>query len=294
MDKTIVNVLGAGRSGTTMLDLMLGNDEKSFSLGEVHAWFRPFRKHHFAIDCNCGEADCSVWQKIKDAHESKFHATAFEALNVDYLVDSSKNLRWVIDTTIWAQENNIRVVNICIYKSAVEFIFSIWKRTRNTESISQALHEFKLYYSRLLETGLEFYTVKFNDLATEPDKILSRICLITGQHDYPARKEFWHKRSHHLFGSGGVRQQSRRGTSDIRADDIYPDEFVQLMPRISEEIERDHRLQSVLTELQRRDISREQNSLNQRTTAHKPLWYYLARLKGTWRSHFPEQSPPVF
>lgn len=72
MSKTLINILGAGRSGTTMLDLMLGNDNNSFSLGEVHAWFRPFRKHHFEIDCNCGNKNCNYWTEVKNLKEKLF------------------------------------------------------------------------------------------------------------------------------------------------------------------------------------------------------------------------------
>lgn len=277
-----------------MLDLMLGNDEQSFSLGEVHAWFRPFRKHHFRIDCNCGKTDCEIWHKIRDIHESEFHAAVFEVLNIKYLVDSSKNLRWVIDNNLWAKSNNLRVVNICIYKSPVEYIFSIWKRDKAIESISRALREYKLYYSRLLETGITFSTIKFNDLAVETEKTLSRICQITGQFDFPTRKEFWNKCSHHLFGSGGVRLQSRQSMSQIHAKEIYPDAFIQLMPEIRDKIEDDRKLQSILTELQKRDILCEQDLPDSAPEVHKPLWYYLAQLKGIWRSHFPERSPPVF
>lgn len=173
MGKTLINILGAGRSGTTMLDLMLGNDDKSFSLGEVHAWFRPFRKHHFSIDCNCGKPDCDVWQKIKSFDESKFHISVFDTLNIEYLVDSSKNLRWVIDNNLWARRGNLRVINLCIYKMPIEYIYSIWKRNRNAESIARALRGYKLYYSRLIQTGLVFSTISFKDLVSETDRTVT-------------------------------------------------------------------------------------------------------------------------
>jgi hypothetical protein len=45
--KALILVCGAARSGTTMLDLMLGNSPDVFSYGEIYALFRPFRTHHF-------------------------------------------------------------------------------------------------------------------------------------------------------------------------------------------------------------------------------------------------------
>lgn len=73
-----------------MVELMLGNDQRAFSLGEVYAWFRPFRTHHSKIICSCGQENC-LWDKLKNIKEHEFHKKAFEVLNVDILVDSSKN-----------------------------------------------------------------------------------------------------------------------------------------------------------------------------------------------------------
>lgn len=52
---TLISICGEGQSGSTMLDLMLGNGYDTFSCGEVYAWFRPWRTHHFRITCSCGK-----------------------------------------------------------------------------------------------------------------------------------------------------------------------------------------------------------------------------------------------
>jgi hypothetical protein len=38
--KTLIYIIGAGRSGTTLLDIILGNNENSISLGEVNRFFK--------------------------------------------------------------------------------------------------------------------------------------------------------------------------------------------------------------------------------------------------------------
>jgi hypothetical protein len=58
--KKLINIYGTARSGSTMLDLILGNDPKGFSLGEVANWFYPWRTHHFDIKCGCGIYPCPV------------------------------------------------------------------------------------------------------------------------------------------------------------------------------------------------------------------------------------------
>jgi hypothetical protein len=68
----LIMVCGAARSGTTMLDFMLGNSGDAFSTGEIFGYFRPYRTHHFNPVCSCGDVDCKVWQGLADVPESRF------------------------------------------------------------------------------------------------------------------------------------------------------------------------------------------------------------------------------
>ncbi len=51
--KKVIFITGTGRSGSTLLDMMLGNDPKGISLGEVVALFRPYRPHHLLKNKDC-------------------------------------------------------------------------------------------------------------------------------------------------------------------------------------------------------------------------------------------------
>ena len=62
--KKLINICGAVRSGTTMQNLMLENEEKAFPLGEVYVWYRPWRKHHFETHYSCEKRPCPSWKKI--------------------------------------------------------------------------------------------------------------------------------------------------------------------------------------------------------------------------------------
>lgn len=292
MDKTLVNILGAGRSGTTMLDLMLGNDDESFSLGEVHAWFRPFRKHHFEIDCNCGDVNCKYWQPIKGLSQSKFHALAFEKLGVNFLIDSSKSLPWVIDNNKWANRNGIKVVNIVIYKPLINYIYSIWKRG---ESVDAALYRYGLYYSRFFETGLLAYAVSFDELVSNPVDVLDKLCEITGQKKREDREKFWEKESHHLFGSGGVRKQTQNTQSEIQKKESFPEGFLAILPAIKEKINADKKLKDLEKKLQTIDYKGGGRSLkSSKVHVKRPLWYYQLKAKNTFRGYFPEKTEVKF
>lgn len=65
----VVFIGGAGRSGSTLLDRVLGQIEGVFSLGEVHhMWRRSFVDNQL---CGCGEpfSSCEVWRAVtQDAY----------------------------------------------------------------------------------------------------------------------------------------------------------------------------------------------------------------------------------
>lgn len=71
MRKEIYYITGAGRSGTTLFDICLGNLEHTFSLGEV-----IFFVQNGIIDqeyCSCGQkvTECEFWKKIISKWESE-------------------------------------------------------------------------------------------------------------------------------------------------------------------------------------------------------------------------------
>jgi len=62
-DVTVVYIAGQGRSGSTLLDLMLGRLDGWFSMGEFRLFWHAVRDHY---QCGCGEevAECPVWSDV--------------------------------------------------------------------------------------------------------------------------------------------------------------------------------------------------------------------------------------
>ena len=289
MNKTKINIFGAGRSGTTMLDLMLGNDSQSFSMGEVRAWFRPFRKHHFQIDCNCGNADCQYWAKVKDLNESEFINEAFEKWDVNFIIDSSKHIPWMIDSFSWTEKYGIENINFIIYKPLINYIYSIWKRGEN---INNAVYRYKLYYKRFFESGIDAYAINFQELVLKPNETLDLITDITKQPKVNNRANFWEKNHHHLFGSGGTRNQTRNRNSEIRKKDEFSNEFKEMIPDIERKIALDKELMSIKKKLKEIDIKTRKKELKH--NIKKPYWYYYLKFKNKLFSKFPNSSNTRF
>ena len=78
MQRKIIYLMGAGRSGTTLLEIILGNGNGIFNCGELNRYpdYNGVPKL-----CEEGDAKCDFWKKIKAAliqkhnleHQSHFH-----------------------------------------------------------------------------------------------------------------------------------------------------------------------------------------------------------------------------
>lgn len=295
---TLVNICGAGRSGTTMLDLMLGNAQDAFSCGEVYAWFRPWRTSHLKISCSCNKLPCPIWNKIKYYPESKFHQKLFEQLNVNFVIDSSKDISWIIDNNNWAFKNNIRVVNLLIWKHPVHLSFSHWKRGRRLWGWYKP---FISYYHKFFQAKIPFYSVYYNELASEPDSKLKDICEKLSIEYFEGKERFWEKQHHHLYGSLGIRKQlADTYRAEIKPVENLPEDFNKHINLIEQKIKNNFNIQSILNKLENSEISNNKLDYNnfvlksnsQRPIVY-PIWYYTNRFKRFYRKSFLLKPPKV-
>lgn len=289
--KSVVMVCGAARSGTTMLDLMLGNSPDAFSCGEVYAFFRPFRKHHFNPLCSCGDPDCSVWRDLRSVSEAVFHVAALEQPGISHVIDSSKDLRWLVDSNEWASQNNIVIKNVLIWKDPVDLAYSHWKRGR---PIGYFRKPFLDYYERFLALGLPFFSVSYSELVQAPDAELKRLCGRLGLSYRPGKEAFWHKQHHHFFGSAGTSGQARSGSSQVGLARNFPEAFVHEFNHYMEAHVSDNRLQQLLSLLNLArggDFMRADIDPGELHNAGRPGWYYRHALKAWFRRHYPERGP---
>lgn len=291
---TLINITGGGFSGTTLIDLALGNSPDAFSCGEVYAWFRPARTHHFRINCSCKDNPCPQWEKLKDLPEENFHARAFEELKVGYIVDSSKELSWFIDSNIWAMRHGIRVVNLVVWKDPMDHYFSYWKKGRG---LFRWRRGYVRIYERIFSLGIPFVSVNFNEFAADPAGKLKDICRAVGMEYFPGKENFWEKRHHILFGNPGTRKMLMAGAKDnrIRSRVEYPPEFERRSVTVNKRFEKDAGLQMVVKRLKETEVSRLGEPLPPVSTAGprsaQPWWYYKDMLVRRYKRAFPQPWP---
>lgn len=84
--KTLIYIIGAGRSGTTILDIILGNAKDSLSLGEFNRFFKrdgkpPKRKKSDAVYV--------FWKKVREDFE-KDYGNEFQFTDLDKIVHANE------------------------------------------------------------------------------------------------------------------------------------------------------------------------------------------------------------
>lgn len=276
-----------------MVHLMLGNAEDAFSCGEVVSWFRPVKTHHFSLACVCGEHPCPVWEPIARVPEDTFHRTAFERLQVRFLVDSSKALTWLIDTHRWAADQGIRVYDIFVWKDPIDLAYSFWKRNHDYMFWRT---QFVKYYRRVFQAQLPLLAVNYNELTRSPEKKLEEICTALDMPYFAGKERFWEKAHHHLFGSLGVRRQVEFGNSIIAPAGQFPPDFAVLVDNLSKRIAADAEVQQIVAQLKDADVSRAgapmSNDRRYELIKSNTAWYYMQRLRRTIRRRFPIKSNP--
>jgi hypothetical protein len=287
----LINICSTARGGSTVLDLVLGNGQRSFSCGEVNSWFRPFMTHQLKIDCLCGQDPCPKWAKISELPEEEFHQKASAELDVDYLVDSSKDLNWIVDNNRWAGAAGMSVVNILLWKDPVDLAYSLWKRGSNWKVWRNYIIN---YYGRPMKIGMPYVSVNFNEFRREPARYTKIICNFIGMPYFEGKECFWKSRPHHLFGSAGTRRQVASGRAGISSSEDLSPEFEPVRKEIEDVMARDRKLRRVIEGLREYDITLGKYRPAARKDWHSPpvfpYWYYRKDLWRSFRKRFPKHT----
>jgi hypothetical protein len=202
----VIFVAGADFSGTTVLDLCLSSARGGFSLGEVHAYYWKTLPRHENINCWCNDDYCAVWDGVKRYGERGLYTALFKNHPlVEYLVDSSKNIRWISKKQADCENDNIPTKIVLIWKTADDFLRSCQKRGRaRFAGFRWVAYNFACMYKYP-----EAYTIPYKDLVEKPEDTLKNLCEYLEIEYNPKMMEYGDKHHHTLYGNKGPRQQVR-------------------------------------------------------------------------------------
>lgn len=209
----LIYLLGAGRSGTTLLATILNHHPEITTLGEMHQFSEHVLKNK---KCSCGLAldECSFWSDIipkidfegtdfsaiekeynslerhyripkfffqKNPHikylerSHKIFDAIFEIINTQYVLDSSK---YIARFLLLNRSNKYPVKGIYMVRDVRGVIHSFNKKVQTSRSALSAL----LYYNLINFWGELVYRlypnvikVKYEDLITDPESTIQNI-----------------------------------------------------------------------------------------------------------------------
>lgn len=241
-------ITGTGRSGSTLLDLMLGNDEKGLSVGEMHALFRPWRPHHLLKNrgCFCDDKSCQFWSTMREKGERKVYSNIFNKFQeIDFIVDSSKKPLWLKDQLAYSTRKDYQLIPILIYKTPLEYAYSLYKR----DDLEGWKSAWIGRHVRLLGILDDFISVKYKELAKNPSKKLKALCQELDIDYHEGKKRFWeNQHDHFLFGSDTVKNSEQL----VYYEDQYDqDKLDYLMDNLNLE---ESRLQDILKILEAHEV----------------------------------------
>lgn len=245
--RKVIFLLGIGRSGSTMLDLMLGSHSQGFSLGEISKLPQIYRKHRSpAAFC----PDSSFWSDHFSNEEAEklalglsnhrihraiplklerwlreflgqddlFRPYSFisQRLNKPVLVDSSKYPDWV-ESKIKTKEFRQGPLQAYIIHAVRDgrAVLNSYLRAYpelTVEAISDRWLKNLAYSQRIYENfpADRKMRVRYEELATDPEGTMRSVCRRLGMPFEPSMLEYWKHEHHYIAGSRSARAMIAR------------------------------------------------------------------------------------
>lgn len=224
-----------------MLSLMLANGASAIACGELAGWYRVAR---YRNNARLPE----FWRFLEEVEEQNCHSAIFKYLNVDVIIDSSKSIDWIIDTVKYGKVNNFKIVNLLIFKHPIDQVYSAWKRN---QSVYASLFRYVLYHARMIYwSGLDFVTVDYDVLVSNPAKYLKNICDFVRIPYFAGKEKFWRGNYPPILGSNeNVKRQLMRKASSIKKE-AYNEKFLP----VKKKMENIKLIHNVYAELKNREL----------------------------------------
>ena len=203
MEKVVINIGGCIRSGTTLLNLVLGNQDNVLALGEIKAFFQPNRKQHLFDRKNLIASDVR-WQKIYDGGLENFYDNLFQYFKeYDVFIDSSKDPLWY--SRMEAANPQVSFKSVLIYKHPKDIVRSLQKR-----GVSNYKKLVKNYYGDYFQIYQgTFFVLSLYELLQD-DSVLKALCEYTGLEYREDRRSYWlNKNSVNFHGSDTARSSTK-------------------------------------------------------------------------------------
>lgn len=215
--KKVIFVGGTSYSGSTFFHLTLANDPAGFAIGEVRHLFHPTKPRHFDANwgCGCQDPTCDLWSRVKRNGIEHLYETIFDIHpEVEFIVDSSKNVYWIKEQSDRLARQGITPRHIVMWKTPVEWANSLMKRNHLDQ-----LGGWPLVHRRFLTLFEDWRAIKYADYTGDQAANLQAACAYLGIPYFEGKERYWEKIHHYLGGNLTARlhlySQDSAGYQDI-------------------------------------------------------------------------------
>lgn len=201
-NRLAVAICGAGHSGSTLLGLVLGSHSQCFYAGEAKKSLfvgdarKPLRKRVCKI---CGES-CEVWGRFRGPDPDLYEALA-TITGKPVIVDSTKDVSWIRARAVELAERGVPHKRLFLTRDGRAVVNS---RLRKYGADPIAIVDEWIAQVRATEALVSEHPdtcmrVRYEALATEPEKTIERVCAFL---DLPFEPEMlrYEKKLHHPLG----------------------------------------------------------------------------------------------
>jgi len=209
----LIYLLGAGRSGTTLLATLLNNHEQIETLGEMHQFYEFLEE---GKTCSCGDKlqNCLVWENIETKQSSEEISVRRKLLekaekhgqtpkllltknvNKKYLqiqeelfsqIQQQRKSEWFLDSSkyitrylLLKKSKKLNLKGIYVVRDPRGVVYSFQKKVQTSKTPLSAL----LYYNLInffgeivyrLDKDKEVLKIRYEDLVEKPEATLAKI-----------------------------------------------------------------------------------------------------------------------
>lgn len=235
--KKVAFIMGAGHSGSTLLDLILGSHPDAFSLGEFLSipLKRKGGRYPKEICGICGEG-CAFWGEIASLPEFQsyfewgdsthwftarlyrhfgsflcnIYQRLFEWTGAKVLVDSSKKVWWIrrqLRPFWFWQDITPFLIYLCRDGRAVVASYLRKYPERGVSALAQKWVQDTLdmeqYYQSFAKSRR--LRVRYEELATAPERVIRSVCRALNVSYEPAMLHYWRHDHHIVSGNANTR-----------------------------------------------------------------------------------------
>lgn len=212
-----VAICGAGHSGSTLLGLVLGSHSRCFYAGEAKKTLflndstKPLRKRVCKL---CGPG-CPIWSRFDVPPSPDVYEQISRLTGRSIVVDSTKKVDWIRARARELAAAGVEQRRVFIARDGRAVVNSRLRKypDRTPRQIVDAwVEQIRSTEALLAERPGSGLRIRYEELATEPDRVVRDVCTFLGLEFEPSMLRYERMEHHPLGGNTGTQSVVARAS----------------------------------------------------------------------------------